>query len=120
MDVYTIHEVRPSACRSKQLLYESDRSSFSISELSLSYSSSLFYESDRSSFSISELSLSYSSSLFYGSIGAEGVSDADSQSGVVEPYRYPPGCSNSPSSYASPQLALFFHTPFLVVSVGYQ
>ena len=76
----SIYEVRPSACRSKQLLYESDRSSCSISELSLSYSSS----------------------LFYGSIGAEGVSDADSQSGVVEPYRYPPVCSNSPSSYASP------------------
>ena len=80
VDVYTIHEVRPSACRSKQLLYESDRSNCSISELSLSYSSS----------------------LFYGSIGAEGVSDTDSQSGVVKPYRYPPVCSNSPASYASP------------------
>ena len=83
--VYTIHEVRPSAYRSKQLLYENDRSSCSISELILSYSSC----------------------LFYGSIGAKGVSDADSQSGVVEPYRYPPVCSNSPSSYASPWLTLF-------------
>ena len=81
--MYTIHEVytagRPSACRSKQLLYESDRSSGSIGELSLLYSSA----------------------LFYGSIGAEGVSDADNQSGVVEPYRYTPHRSNSPSSYAS-------------------
>ena len=77
--MYTIHEVRPSACRSNQLLYESDRSSGSISELRLSYSST----------------------LFYGSIGAEGVSDADSQSGVVEPYCYAPDRSNSPSSYAS-------------------
>ena len=40
-------------------------------------------------------------SLFYGSIGAEGVSVADSQSSVVEPYRYVPDRSNSPSSYAS-------------------
>ena len=77
--MYTIHEVRPSACRSKQLLYESDRSSGNISELSLSYSSA----------------------LFYGSIGAEGVSVADSQSGVVEPYHYAPDRSNLPSSYAS-------------------
>ena len=61
--MYTIHEVRPSACRSKQLLYESDHSSGSISESSLSYSSA----------------------LFYGSIGAEGVSDANSQSGVAGP-----------------------------------
>ena len=80
VDVYKIHEVWPSACRGKQLLYESDRSSCSISELSLLYSSS----------------------LFYGSIGTKGVSDADSQSGVVEPYRYPPVCSNSPSLYVSP------------------
>ena len=80
--MYTIHQVWPSACRSKQLLYESDRFSSSISELSLSYSSA----------------------LFYGSIGTEGVSDADSQSGVVEPYRYAPDRSNSPSSYASHDL----------------
>ena len=79
VDVYTIHEVRPSACRSKQLLYESDRSSCSISELSLSYSST----------------------LFYGSIGTKGVSHVDSESGVVEPYRYVPDHSNSPSLYAS-------------------
>ena len=88
--MYTIHEVRPSACRSKQLLYESDHSSCSISELSLSYSSS----------------------LFYGSIGFEGVSDAESPSGVVEPYRYPPVsvihhlCTRHPSS-------LFFSYAFL-------
>ena len=51
--VYTIHQVWPSACGSKQLLYESDHSSGSISELSLSYSSY----------------------MFYGSIGAEAVFD---------------------------------------------
>ena len=61
--MYTIHEVRPFACRSKQLLYVTERSSGNISELSLLYSSS----------------------LFYGSIGTEGVSDAHSQSGIVEP-----------------------------------
>ena len=80
--MYTIHEVRLCARRSKQLLYESDHSSGSISELSLSYSSS----------------------LFYGSIGAEGMSDADSQSGEVEPYLCVPVHSNSQSSYMSHNL----------------
>ena len=77
--MYTIHEVRPSACRSKQLLYESDRSSGSISELSLSYSSA----------------------LFNGRIGTKGVSNVDSQISLVEPYHYTPDRSNSPSSYVS-------------------
>ena len=77
--MYTIHKVRPSTCRSKQLLYESDRSSGSISELSLSYSSA----------------------LFNGRIGAKGVSDVDNQIDLVEPYHYTPDRSNSPFSYVS-------------------
>ena len=78
--MYTIHEVR-------RLRAEA---------------SSYFTKATVLAVSISELSLSYSSSLFYGNIGAEGVSDADSQSGEIEPYCYPTVCSNSPSSYASP------------------
>ena len=79
VDMYTIHEVQPSMCRSMQLLYESDHSNGSISELSLLYLSS----------------------LFYGSICTKEVSDVDTQSGLVESYHYPLVCSNLPSSYAS-------------------
>ena len=54
-------------------------------------------ESDRSSDGNSVLDLSYSSSSFEGSIGGEDSDTTDNESTVVEPYRYEPECSDSPT-----------------------
>ena len=54
-------------------------------------------ESDRFSNGNSVLDLSYSSSSFRGSIGGEDSDTTDNESTVVEPYRYEPECSDTPS-----------------------